>query len=615
MAYRRNAEPYSPVTINTSSPSIRQQQPNPPTPRQSQALFSTVPSFPLPMTSTNSTANGSSSSTNITPTNPNITTNTINNITTNAPALSPPLTSTTYRTQQQQQSISTPLLLQPQLSPLLPPLPPHLSPSQLSPSIKSEQVQQQQISPLVPPSSSHQPLLPPLSLPQHYTNNINNNLHSNAPPPSLTHSSASTVHTHTPPSSVTPYNSYRQNSLIPIKQTTSPPLTPCINGYDVTNPNNIANALKKEMYEYRAPWSLYGLDWSKRPGDESFRLAIGSFIEEYSNKIEIITLSELAYDDPYLPRPMASDFVRIAEADHRYPITKVLWEPYKGGSTPDLLATTGEYLKLWEIIDDAGGNNVGNTIGANHHHIGFKQQRLVERQELKNQKADFKAPLTSFDWNEMDPSLAVTSSIDTTCTVWNVETGQAKTQLIAHDKEVYDVAFLTNATDVFASVGADGSVRLFDLRKLEHSTILYEASSPQTTLSSKMYNPPNNNELLRLCFNKIAPTYIATFHMDSSEVRILDIRSPGALVAELAGHKASVNCVNWSPNSSNSLCSGGDDCHVIVWDLGDSSPPKFHQDPYLAYRAPAEISQLSWSTKCPEWIAVVFGDTVQALRV
>jgi len=60
--------------------------------------------------------------------------------------------------------------------------------------------------------------------------------------------------------------------------------------------------------------------------------------------------------------------------------------------------------------------------------------------------------------------LAVTSSIDTTCTVWNVETKQAKTQLIAHDKEVYDVAFYTGSTDIFASVGADGSVRMFDLR-------------------------------------------------------------------------------------------------------------------------------------------------------
>ncbi len=40
---------------------------------------------------------------------------------------------------------------------------------------------------------------------------------------------------------------------------------------------------------------------------------------------------------------------------------------------------------------------------------------------------------------------------------------QLKTQLIAHDKEVYDMGF-TSGTDVFASVGADGSVRMFDLR-------------------------------------------------------------------------------------------------------------------------------------------------------
>lgn len=79
-------------------------------------------------------------------------------------------------------------------------------------------------------------------------------------------------------------------------------------------------------------------------------------------------------------------------------------------------------------------------------------------------QTDFCAPLTSFDWNETDPSLVVTSSIDTTCTVWNVETNQAKTQLIAHDSDVYDVGFMHGSADIFASVGADGSVRLFDLR-------------------------------------------------------------------------------------------------------------------------------------------------------
>ena len=39
----------------------------------------------------------------------------------------------------------------------------------------------------------------------------------------------------------------------------------------------------------------------------------------------------------------------------------------------------------------------------------------------QNKNSDFCAPLTSFDWNEVDPNLLGTSSIDTTCTVWGLE--------------------------------------------------------------------------------------------------------------------------------------------------------------------------------------------------
>lgn len=62
------------------------------------------------------------------------------------------------------------------------------------------------------------------------------------------------------------------------------------------------------------------------------------------------------------------------------------------------------------------------------------------------------------------------------CTIWDIPTLTAKTQLIAHDKEVFDVRFCANSVDVFVSCGADGSVRMFDLRSLEHSTIIYEPS-------------------------------------------------------------------------------------------------------------------------------------------
>jgi WD repeat-containing protein 68 len=47
---------------------------------------------------------------------------------------------------------------------------------------------------------------------------------------------------------------------------------------------------KKEIYTYEAPWTLYGLACSQRP-DQPFRFAVGSFIEEYCNKVQVRTSS------------------------------------------------------------------------------------------------------------------------------------------------------------------------------------------------------------------------------------------------------------------------------------------------------------------------------------
>lgn len=40
---------------------------------------------------------------------------------------------------------------------------------------------------------------------------------------------------------------------------------------------------------------------------------------------------------------------------------------------------------------------------------------------LQNKNSEFCAPLTSFDWNDSDPKRLGTSSIDTTCTIWDIE--------------------------------------------------------------------------------------------------------------------------------------------------------------------------------------------------
>ncbi|VDP20134.1 unnamed protein product [Schistosoma margrebowiei] len=337
---------------------------------------------------------------------------------------------------------------------------------------------------------------------------------------------------------------------------------------------------RKEIYRYNAPWCIFSMNWSVRP-DKRFRLAVGSFIEEYNNKVQIIYL-----DDEQ------GEFVVQSTFAHHYPTSKIMWIPDTKCIFPDLLATSGDYLRVWRINEDSE----------------VKNECLLNN----NKNSDYCAPLTSFDWNEVDPNIIGTSSIDTTCTIWALETeqvightnvvsGRVESQLIAHDKEVYDIAFSRagGGRDVFASVGADGSVRMFDLRHLEHSNIVYEDS--------------NHSPLLRLAWNKQDANYLATFAMDSVEIIILDLRVPCTPVARLNNHRAFVNGLAWAPHSSCHLCTASEDCQALIWDI--QSMPRAIEDPILAYTAAGEINQIQWSSTQPDWIAICYNNSLEILRV
>lgn len=179
-----------------------------------------------------------------------------------------------------------------------------------------------------------------------------------------------------------------------------------------------------------------------------------------------------------------------------------------------------------------------------------------------------------------------------------MSTQTARTQLIAHDREVFDLAF-ARGKDVFASCGADGSVRMFDLRSLEHSTIIYES--------------PNLDPLLRLEWNKQDPNYLATFMVDSRRTIILDIRVPSLPVAELAGHMGCVNSIAWAPHSSCHICTAGDDSQALIWDLSQM-PKRPVEDPILAYNADGEINNLQWSKSQPDWVSIAYKDKLQICK-
>lgn len=356
-----------------------------------------------------------------------------------------------------------------------------------------------------------------------------------------------------------------------------------VQGGVVSSSNTTSSGVKrKEIYRYEAPFTLYATSWSQHPDpSKKFRLASASFIEEYNNKVSIVQLDE-----------EAGEFIHRGMFDHPYPATKVMWIPDQKGIYPDMLATSGDYLRLWRVGEENGAR--------------------IEVLLNNNRSSEYCAPLTSFDWNDVDISLIGTSSIDTTCTIWQIETGQAigcyrttegsvKTQLIAHDKEVFDIAFsrLGNGREVFASVGADGSVRMFDLRHLEHSTIIFEE--------------PNRVPLLRLACNKQDHNYIATFAQDSNEVIILDVRIPCTPVAKLNNHRATVNGMAWAPHSSCHICTAGDDNQALIWDI--HSMPRPVDDPILAYQAGGEVNQVHWAAAFPDWISICYNQWLEILRV
>lgn len=195
---------------------------------------------------------------------------------------------------------------------------------------------------------------------------------------------------------------------------------------------------------------------------------------------------------------------------------------------------------------------------------------------------------------------------------------------------------------------------MFDLRSLEHSTIIYEPSektsdkckcpvcvyppiadickpasspgnvSPTTAQQTMSYAPP----LLRLAgnlflsWNSICKSgadpvlasphdahLLATFSQDANSIRILDVRQPGQALLELRGHAAAINCIEWSPSRRGTLASGGDDSLVLIWDLinhpavppngNPPGPPNSasvnSSGPVASWQCDYEVSNVSWA--------------------
>lgn len=165
----------------------------------------------------------------------------------------------------------------------------------------------------------------------------------------------------------------------------------------------------------------------------------------------------------------------------------------------------------------------------------------------------------ALDWSFHQSSLLATGGNDGRLCVWDVEVGpkvRASSPLLdvvaAHKGALGNLAFSRLGTQSLASVGDDGYLRLWDLRRGE------AALSMATSIAS--------TDVLGVDWSHHREHNIATVGKDS-EVRVWDLRSLRAPVHSLRGHNGDVVAVRWAPFKESLLASACADGRLHLWDL------------------------------------------------
>jgi len=336
--------------------------------------------------------------------------------------------------------------------------------------------------------------------------------------------------------------------------------------YNDSIQNNQMQNQENLILDYTSTNTLYSISFQNT---NVCRLALGTLEmnPNLANRIEIVqTMKEDNIDI----------IKKICSEEISFPTSKLMWTPNKTHN--NLLAASSDIIRLYKFDEETDSLTLSTS--------------------LNNKKSQYCEPLTSFDWNRENNSILGTSSIDTTCTIWDLNKNTIRTQLIAHDKEVYDIAF-SKEEQIFISTGADGSIRLFDLRSLEHSTIIFE---------SKDHIP-----ITKVAWNVNDNYYISAISEDKNFVYVIDTRNTNQAM-ELTSHTSAVSSMAWAPHSNSHICSVGEDKFVFIWDIQRNLANSF-DGPILSYCAPGEINNVSWSEMQVNWIGIIFNNNLQLLKI
>jgi len=249
--------------------------------------------------------------------------------------------------------------------------------------------------------------------------------------------------------------------------------------------------------------------------------------------------------NPLKEKNIQSEMLRIATFEYPVGITDCAW----GENSDNIIAsaTCDGSIQIWNTNLPNFSPPVASLLG-------------------------HKRDCQSIDWNIYDKDLLVSAGMDGTVRVWNV----CKTIEICSTAAtpvggggggfvIYCCVWSPRNSSVLASAGADGRIRINDIRAKESGRIeMIEVRSLSMPCS----------DILSIDFNKYNEFQVVSGSTDGV-VRHWDIRSNSPLgepLREYFGHSLAVKRVKCNPFHERFISSASYDLSVIVWDSQTGRP-------------------------------------------
>ena len=335
---------------------------------------------------------------------------------------------------------------------------------------------------------------------------------------------------------------------------------------------------------------LYGITFQSSIESNIINFAVSSLNISKDNNISLLSFHQEELDDEEddeekntIETNSNKNNINLSENDSiklksqvkcNFPVSSILFSPHE--ENKNLLISTSDLLSVYSYEEE--------------------QLNLIVAFERKTK--NYCGPLTSCDWSRANNAIIGVSSVDHTCSIWDLNKREEKYMIIAHDKEVYDIS-LGPDEFIFMSTGADGSVRLFDSRQANSSSIIFETR--------------DESAMTRLKWNLVNPNFILTVIVDKNEIYILDQRKLNAPYGILKVHTNVVNNAIWAPQSNSNLISVSDDKSALLWDIYcDSEKPEEY---IMKYEAENEIENVAWGEITQNWIGIIDGNQAEILRI